>query len=919
VSDTSPCCTVDTSLDTHQNDPGQDALRYRVGTWSDFYERMKLALSRTTIEDDAGENTHPLADLSTRATDDPTIALLDAWAVVLDVLTFYQERIANEGFLRTATERRSVLELARQIGYELSPGVAASTRLAFTVDDAKGAPGSATVPVGLAVMSIPGQDETPQTFETVEEREVRAAWNTLLPVQWEDSPIELGTTEAYISGVSSRLQAGDAILIIGDERATVVDSPTGDTTQDERWDFRVLTSVETFPEDGYTKLGWERGLGWSMAGHTVLPAAENVKIYTFRVRTPIFGYNATPWIALDLSTRVRWYEQITGEAWPNTDSSTGTSVNVEGDIDDRFTEWPEDYFKPITNVADDDGTAYPDDEVWVDLDGEQKGVLVGSWVVFLQGTDTEIGQVQSVSFQSRSDFGLTAKITRVQLDTAEATIAAEGEGADDGLSVFRRRRAVAFAQSEELSFAQKPVETPFPSDDEITAGAYELSALVEDLEEGAYVFVTGEVLDDDLESTGETATELLQIATLSTSSSGRTLIYPETPLESRYLRSSVTINANVLLATHGETVSEEVLGSGDGSVSNPSFTLRKSPLTYVSAATASGAASTLTLRVDGIAWTEVSSLYEQEAAADVYVIRVDDDALASVTFGDGVSGARLPSGSENVTATYRFGLGDAGNVDAGKLQLMKKRPLGVRSVTNPVDAKGGEDPESLADARDNAPLTVLTLDRLVSLSDYEDFTRSFAGIAKAGAVRVWNGERQIVYLTIAGVDGATLAAGDETYDNLLSAIQTYRDPTQRVQIASYSQRYFRVRAELLVDDAYVTEDVYAEATAALQAAFSFDAREFAQSVTAAEIVATLAAVAGVTAVDLNSLELMAAGYDPAAETETEPEDLDETSEEALLSAVRLARQARWEGSSVKPAELLLLDTSALGVVLEEMN
>ena len=186
-------------------------------------------------------------------------------------------------------------------------------------------------------------------------------------------------------------------------------------------------------------------------------------------------------------------------------------------------------------------------------------------------------------------------------------------------------------------------------------------------------------------------------------------------------------------------------------------------------------------------------------------------------------------------------------------------------------------------------------------------------------MRVWNGERQIVYLTIAGVDGATLAAGDETYDNLLSAIQTYRDPTQRVQIASYSQRYFRVRAELLVDDAYVTEDVYAEATAALQAAFSFDAREFAQSVTAAEIVATLAAVAGVTAVDLNSLELMAAGYDPAAETETEPEDLDETSEEALLSAVRLARQARWEGSSVKPAELLLLDTSALGVVLEEMN
>ena len=66
--------------------------------------------------------------------DDPAIALLDAWAVAGDVLTFYQERIANEGFLRTATERRSVLELARAIGYELNPGVAASTHLVWEVE-----------------------------------------------------------------------------------------------------------------------------------------------------------------------------------------------------------------------------------------------------------------------------------------------------------------------------------------------------------------------------------------------------------------------------------------------------------------------------------------------------------------------------------------------------------------------------------------------------------------------------------------------------------------------------------------------------------------------------------------------------------------------------------------------------------------
>ena len=60
-----------------------------------------------------------------------------------DVLTFYQERIANESYLRTATERLSVLELARLIDYQLRPGVAASTYLAFTLEDAPGALGQA--------------------------------------------------------------------------------------------------------------------------------------------------------------------------------------------------------------------------------------------------------------------------------------------------------------------------------------------------------------------------------------------------------------------------------------------------------------------------------------------------------------------------------------------------------------------------------------------------------------------------------------------------------------------------------------------------------------------------------------------------------------------------------------------------------
>ena len=108
------------------NAPELSALAFRVGTYGSFKTTMLAALARQPS----------LRLLTTREDDDPAIGLTDAWATVLDVLTFYQERIASEGFLRTATERRSVLELARSIGYELRPGVAAGTFLAFTLETA---------------------------------------------------------------------------------------------------------------------------------------------------------------------------------------------------------------------------------------------------------------------------------------------------------------------------------------------------------------------------------------------------------------------------------------------------------------------------------------------------------------------------------------------------------------------------------------------------------------------------------------------------------------------------------------------------------------------------------------------------------------------------------------------------------------
>ncbi|PHM07167.1 putative baseplate assembly protein, partial [Nostoc sp. 'Peltigera malacea cyanobiont' DB3992] len=151
------------------NQPSFSTLAYRVGTHASFLETMKARL---------GDSKFPsLKHLKTRNPQDPSLALLDAWATVADVLTFYQERIANEGYLRTATERRSLVELARLVDYAHSPGVSASVYLAFTLEDGY----NLEIPAGLSSQSIPDSDESPEFLETSEKLRAYAQLNQLKP------------------------------------------------------------------------------------------------------------------------------------------------------------------------------------------------------------------------------------------------------------------------------------------------------------------------------------------------------------------------------------------------------------------------------------------------------------------------------------------------------------------------------------------------------------------------------------------------------------------------------------------------------------------------------------------------------------------------------------------------------------------
>lgn len=259
------------SSSANWNSPGLSALAYRISDYTTAKQRVLESLYVPLIPDRI-----TLAALKTRDRDDLTIALIDAWAMVIDVLTFYQERIANEGFWRTATERRSLLELSRTIGCELDPGVAASTYLVFTVETT--APKMVTVAAGTAIASIPGENEQSQIFETNEPLIAHADWNVLAPRLSRPQTITSKTNQLYLQGLNLQLQSGDRLLLIDE------DAP-------EYQYLLKLTAVELLTAQQQTRITWEAqtlGVG----------SPRRPRLFAFRQRVGLFGNIAPKWDTL---------------------------------------------------------------------------------------------------------------------------------------------------------------------------------------------------------------------------------------------------------------------------------------------------------------------------------------------------------------------------------------------------------------------------------------------------------------------------------------------------------------------------------------------------------------------------------------------------------------------------------------------
>ena len=781
------------------NRAGLGSIRYRSGEYADFRAAMIAGLST------AGRPA--VAGLRTRDADDPTIALLDAWAVTSDVLTFYTERLANESYLRTARERESLQELGKLVAFRLGRGAAAQTFLAFSFerppvvpartppDPGSGViqvPGTVTLPDRSRVQSVPGPGEVPQTFETIEEIVARPEWNSLTVVRTRPHRPVTGLTDLWLEGIALDLRVGSAVLFAGAHWDI------------DWWGMRPLTAVVSDAENARTQVLWQNGLG----SPTAAPPAD-AEAYVLRKKLAVFGHSAPDWNLMSNAVKDSSVASFFRDRLflnPADGEAARKAARAKG-------EWPGFVAVGVLSTG-----------VTVDVDGSHPDIVAGSLVVISQGSTTELYRVVSSVELSRAEFAVSGPITRLTL---------AGKPTPFGTP----RDARVFAASEPLTIAEAPDPDPVESRTIVVDGD------AGEMREGRRLALVGE------SAAGAPFAELATLESVIVNGARSTLTLsraPSTPL----VRATAAVLGNVALATHGETVTQ-ILGSGDARLPFARFPVQQSPLTFIRADTPRGTESTLEVRVDDVHWKEVASTYAAGPGDRVYTTLDGSDGALEIVFGDGRRGARPSTGSNNVRARYRKGIGTAGNVGRNSLTQAVDRPLGLSGVSNPAPAEGGVDPETVDHARTSIPIPIRTLGRAVSLSDHADFALAFSGIGKASAVLLPSSAGRTVVVSVADELGAAPPA--TVIAHLAAELRRYGDPFVRVGVLPCRVSYFRLALTIRVDPDRERAAVFAAVESTLRARYGAPARSIGGGVERSEVIATAATVPGVVAIDLDRL------------------------------------------------------------------
>lgn len=244
--------------------------------------------------------------------------------------------------------------------------------------------------------------------------------------------------------------------------------------------------------------------------------------------------------------------------------------------------------------------------------------------------------------------------------------------------------------------------------------------------------------------------------------------------------------------------------------------------------------NTVEVTVNGEPWTQASSVGIRDGLAQVFQVKTYVTGDTAVVFGDGVFGQLVPTEAA-VTVTYRIGGGLAGNI---ALNTINTTITGlIQSLSNPVSVQitnttcagiGGQEAETLEQARVNIPYYTRTNDRAVTLSDYQTIAQQyndaqFGAVAYARAVvrtenALLEGNIVSIYAWTTGTGGGLVPLSPQLKTAVQAYVQTKSVGTDFVQVLDGTSRPVPISLRFKVLNGFSISDTKALVLGTINAA-----------------------------------------------------------------------------------------------------
>ncbi len=706
------------------NPPGRSVIAYRSGDYTGFRHALLQALDG---EHELTQRIDGRIEQIWRPTaaGDLALQMMEWWAYLADILTFYNERIATEAYLRTAELPESVNRLIRLLGYRPRPAIGATGVLAALVNSAK----PSTLPQGLQIQSKPGPGKQPQIFELSAATRIGSP-DTMTAIP---PPLSLplvtpapggagagASGTVLLAGTAGGLKAGDQVLLL----------EKGWSGTDGNYAIGAVQGVAARPDPSgakntavtfaITARGGDSVFAATAAGYRLLKSTGTAALYQYPV-PPSGVIGSGPQANTGFVHLASIFRQV----------AAGDPIVID---DPR----PQGGNSPFAASV----TGYQELVYYANNPGDPTQPPVAS-------PPTEIPAIPIPHTY------LTFTLPGTVVGSAATSVVRYG-WRDVGTLIDVPATTIGGAGATSPATLQPPPGQSFP----VAPGT---AALVED------------VNGDGSPATVESASRV------------------DLPAAAPTLTPPLRMLFNLLPVTRGKTVANEVLGSGNAAILGQDFTLQNAPVTYLQdTASASGDdySSTVKVWVNGIQWREVTSFYGLLEGVEAFMTREDEQGKTHVVFA-----SRLPTGVNNIVASYRYGAG-AESPAPGTLTVVLQPQPGLKSIRNPVAPSGGADADAPDKVRQLAPRSVLTFNRAVSLDDYEVIAAAAPGVRRAKAIFSFDAaaQRPAVNIWVGDDSGAVTAAR--------AAITGAADPNRPVIITQAYQQQATLTLTYLRDARY---------------------------------------------------------------------------------------------------------------------